>query len=393
MSTCAKIREFKEGTICFRICGIMEPNPMPEPSHAYSSVSLLRTIDPCLENAMKVFDKMPVKDIISWNSIIHGCVANGHSSKAVELFNEMWFSGVDIDLATLVSVLPACAETGALTQGRVLHGYSAKAGFSKEVTLNNSLLDMYFKCCAVETAEQLFNKMIERCIVSWTTMISGYIVNGLHEEAFALFEKMEAEGVEPDLHFITTALHACACSGSLNKGKHILGYLSRNGLESNAFVANALMDMFAKCGDMESARSVFDHTSDKDIISWNTLIGGYSKNSLPNEAFELFGKMLSHMKPNSTSMACMLRASASLSALQKGREMHAYIIRAGFQGCSFVANALVDMYVKCGALLLARKLFDQMFEKDLISWTIMIAGYGMHGHGKRSTRNLQGNEA
>ncbi|KAH0450634.1 hypothetical protein IEQ34_021326 [Dendrobium chrysotoxum] len=338
----------------------------------------------CISSAINVFDKMPVKDIISWNSIIHGCVSGGVFNKGLELFSEMLFSGMDIDLATLVSVLPAFAEIGALAQGRALHGYSIKAGFVKEVTLNNSLLYMYSKCLAVGNAVQIFDKMSGRTVVSWTSMISGYTVNAQYEEAISLFEEMEEENVEPDLHFITCALHACACSGSLNHGKHIHDYAVRNGLDSHIFVANALMDMYAKCGNMENARYVFDHTADKDMISWNTLIGGYAKNSLPNEALHLFVKMQLHMKPNSTTMACVLRASASLSSLEKGREMHAYIIRVGIQQCSFVMNALVDMYAKCGALVLARQLFDLMDFKDLVSWTVVISGYGMHGHGREA---------
>ncbi|KAK8936170.1 Pentatricopeptide repeat-containing protein [Platanthera zijinensis] len=336
----------------------------------------------CVDTAVQVFDKMPVKDIISWNTIIHGCVLNDLLNKGIELFYKMLFSGVDMDAATLVSILPAFAEIGALDQGRALHGYTIKAGFVKEVTVNNSLLDMYSKCLSIQNSEQIFRKMSEKTIVSWTSMISGYTVNGRYEEAIALFEELEAEeGIEPDLHFITSALHACACGKSWNRGSYIHDYVFRNGLESHTFVANALMDMYAKCGDMENARFVFKHMSSKDVVSWNTLIGGYAKNSLPNEALYLFVKMRPRVRPNSTTMACALRALASLSSLEKGREMHAHIVRAGFQECIFVRNALVDMYAKSGALMLARKLFDLTDGRDLVSWTVMIAGYGMHGRG------------
>ncbi|PKA51663.1 Pentatricopeptide repeat-containing protein [Apostasia shenzhenica] len=334
--------------------------------------------------ARKVFDEMPLKDIVTWNSMIHGYVSNGFAKAACEFFTEMWASGMEIDLATMVSVIPACSKMGFLAEGQALHGHSIKSGFVKEVSLNNTLVDMYSKCRNVDNATQVFDKMGEKNIVSWTTMTSGFTINGAYQKAIALFEEMEAEGVELDLHFITSALHCCACSGSLNQGKHIHDYVVRNGLESNVFVANSLMDMYAKCGNMVDARLVFDCTSIKDIISWNTLIGGYSKNSLPNEALALFAKMQQHYKPNTITMACTLRASASLSALDKGREIHAHVVRSGYQECSFVANALVDMYAKCGALLLARRLFERIAVKDIFSWTVMIAGYGMHGHGREA---------
>nr|XP_010916743.1 pentatricopeptide repeat-containing protein DOT4, chloroplastic [Elaeis guineensis] len=351
---------------------------------AYNAVgnALIAFYSKCnrINSAVDMFDEMPDKDVISWNSLINGCVSNSLPRKGVELFTDMWFSGMDIDSATLVSVLPACAELGILTLGKAVHGYSIKAAYSKEVTVNNSLVDMYSKCCSLEGASRIFERMVQRSVVSWTSMIQAYTRAGLFDEAIALFGEMESVGVRPDLFAVTSALHACSCRGSLDQGKNIHDYIVRNRLEKNLIVANALMDMYSKCGSMEEARSIFDNTTSKNIISWNTLIGGYSKNCFPNEALSLFSKMQFHMRPNSVTMACVLPAAASLSSLEKGREIHGHILRAGHFSDGYVANALVDMYTKCGALLLARLLFDRMFQKDLISWTVMIAGYGMHGH-------------
>ncbi|OAY84423.1 Pentatricopeptide repeat-containing protein DOT4, chloroplastic [Ananas comosus] len=335
-----------------------------------------------IESAISLFDEMPQRDVISWNSIISGCASNGFSTKGVELFTSMWFEGVDMDLATLVSVLPACAELGYLLIGRVIHGYSTKAGLANELSLSNSLIDMYSKCSNLGSAVQLFEKMDQRSVVSWTAMITAYTRDGQYDEAISLFEEMESRGVKPDQFAVTSVLHACSCKGSLNHGKFVHDSIVKSGMKKNLFVANALMDMYAKCGDMENARSVFDQTVKKDLISWNTLIGGYSKNNLPNEALHLFGEMQSHFRPNSVTMACILPACASLSSLERGREIHGYILRTNCFGDSYVANALVDMYAKCGALLLARMHFNRMFGKNLISWTMMIAGYGMHGHGQ-----------
>ena len=334
-----------------------------------------------IESAAQLFDEMLDRDVISWNSIISGCVSNGLSLKGIELFVKMWFSGMNLDLATLVSVVPACADMVFIKMGQTLHGYSIKVYSNKEITLVNSLIDMYSKCGNLDSAKIIFEGMSERSIVTWTSMISAYTRNGCFQEAVELFKMMESEGIKPDLYAITSVLRACACSGFLDQGKHVHDFVARNGLESNLFVANALMDMYAKCGNMDAARVVFDRTTRKDIVSWNTMIGGYSKNCLPNEALNLFNEMQSYLRPNSVTLACVLPAAASLSSLEKGREMHGRILRAENLLDGHVINALVDMYAKCGALLLARRLFDQITEKDLISWTVMIAGYGMHGHG------------
>ncbi|KAJ1687553.1 hypothetical protein LUZ63_018943 [Rhynchospora breviuscula] len=223
--------------------------------------------------------------------------------------------------------------------------------------------------------------MKQRSVVSWTAMIMAYTRAEHYDQAIDLFLDMEEEGVKIDEFVITSVLHACACKGSSKDGQCIHEYALKNGMISNTSVANALMDMYAKCGNMEEARSVFHSTLNKNIISWNTLIGGYSKNGFPNDALHLFGNIPQRIRPNAITMACLLPAVASLSCLERGREIHAYVIRAGFVRNHQVENALVDMYVKCGALILARVLFDRIYEKNLVTWTVMIAGYGMHGYG------------
>lgn len=334
-----------------------------------------------IETAINLFDKMPHRDVISWNTIISSCMSNRLSRRAIELFMDMLLEGGNIDVATFVSVLPACAELGYISIGRAIHAYSIKSGLILELQLCNSLMDMYSKCSNVDYSIQIFRSMKQRSVVSWTAMIMAYTRAEHYDRAIDLFLDMEQEGYEPDEFVITSVLHACACKGSSKDGQRVHDYAVRNAMVQNTVVANALMDMYAKCGNMEEARSIFDSTLKKDIISWNTLIGGYSKSGLSNNALELFSEIPRRIKPNAITMACLLPAVAGLSCLERGREIHAYVIRASFVRNHQVENALLDMYVKCGALILARALFDRIYEKDLVTWTVMIAGYGMHGHG------------
>ncbi|KAF9621850.1 hypothetical protein IFM89_028438 [Coptis chinensis] len=336
-----------------------------------------------MEKARRVFDELSDRDVISWNSIISGYSLNGLSEKALQIFSMMRFSGFEVDVVTMVGVLPACAERGSLLLGKALHGHVIKAeSFDGEIIVNNTLVDMYTKRGDLNSAMRVFGKIDNRSVVSWTSMLAGYARLGEYDRAIELFWEMQAEGIKPDMFAITSALHACACNGSLENGKNIHDYITKNGLQLSLFVANSLMDMYAKCGNMEDARLIFDQMRVRDAISWNTIIGGYSKNSSSNEAFCIFLEMQKEFKPNGVTMACILPACASLSALDRGREIHGYILRNGLPLDSYVYNALVDMYAKCGALLLARLLFDMMPAKDLVSWTVMIAGYGMHGCGK-----------
>ncbi|XP_050367350.1 pentatricopeptide repeat-containing protein DOT4, chloroplastic, partial [Argentina anserina] len=337
-----------------------------------------------VESARKVFDAMRERDVVSWNSMISAYVSNGAAEKGVEVFKEMFRSGVDVDLATIINVLMACSDCGRLELGRVVHAFAVKGGFGRDVMFCNNVLDMYSKCGDLSGAVRVFEKMGRRSVVSWTSMIAGYVREGLSDKAVELFCEMEKNGVSPDVYTITSILRACACSGLLEKGKDIHKYIREHDMDSSLFVCNSLMDMYAKCGSMEDADSIFSRMHRKDIVSWNTMIGGYSKNSLPNEALELFSEMQRKFKPDSMTISSVLPACASLAALDRGQEIHGYLLRNGYFLDQYVANALVDMYVKCGVLVLARIIFDMIPVKDLISWTVIIAGYGMHGFGKEA---------
>ncbi|KAK3206833.1 hypothetical protein Dsin_020879 [Dipteronia sinensis] len=234
----------------------------------YSNVvnSLITCYFKCgkVDNARKLFDEMNDRDVVSWNSMISGYVANGLAQKGLEIFIEMLSSDFDVDLATMVTVLSGCANcsTGALVFGRTVHTFAMKSGFNKEITFNNTLLDMYSKCGDLDSAVRVFEKMGKRSVVSWTSMIAGYAREGVSDGAIRLFCAMEREGVKPDVFAITSILHACARDGPLE-------------------------------------------------------IGGYSKNSFPNEALNLFVAMIQELEPDGITMACILPACASLAVLRE----------------------------------------------------------------------------
>ncbi|KAJ0836711.1 putative tetratricopeptide-like helical domain superfamily, DYW domain-containing protein [Helianthus annuus] len=341
-----------------------------------------------VEDARKVFDKMPDRDVITWNTMISGYVGNGSFDKGFEVFKQMIGEKVSVDLSTMVIVVAACANMGVVKWGRMVHAYAVKGGFDTKMKFSNTLLDMYSKCGDMDSARKVFKDMNERSVVSWTSMIAGYARDGKSDDAISLFLEMKKEGVKPDTFTVTSILHACASNGSLEKGKEVHNYIKQNQIQSLA-VSNALMDMYAKCGSMEDAYSVFSDTPYKDIVSWNTMIGGYSKNRLPNEALDLFIKMQREVTPDSVTMTCILPACASLAALNKGREIHAHVLRKGLTSDQYLVNTLIDMYVKCGRLFLAKSLFDITAAKNVVTWTVMIAGYCMHGFGHEAVSTFK----
>eukprot|EP01018_Ginkgo_biloba_P030326 Gb_08619 [translate_table: standard] len=338
-------------------------------------------------DARLVFDKIKIRNIFAWNGMIRGYVIHGHYKEALTLYDQMQKAGMQADNYTFPFVLKACADLADLQQGKDIHDYIIRSGLESDVYVSNALVAMYGKCGNIDDARQVFDRMPGRDLVSWTTLLSGYAQNGQANEALKLFRQMWLAGVKPNSVTTASVLPACGNLVTLQQGKEIHGYIIKSGFESDIFVASALVDMYAKCGSIEFARLVFDKMSQRNVVSWNGMISGYIQNGHANEALRLFHQMqLSGLKPNWVTIASILPACARLTALHQGNEIHDYIIRNGFGSVILVGNALIDMYAKCGSIEFACHVFDRMSERDAVSWTAMIAAYGMHGHGDDALR-------
>eukprot|EP01018_Ginkgo_biloba_P008990 Gb_03996 [translate_table: standard] len=338
-----------------------------------------------LDDARQAFDNMSQKDLVSWNVMIASYAQNGLCDDSLQLFRQMELTGVKPDSATVVSVLPACAGLVALQQGKEIHAYVIKHRIESDVVVGNAVLAMYAKCESMNDARLVFDKMIQRDVVSWNTIIAGYAQNGYCEEALKLFHQMQLAKVKPDCLTIVSVLQVCGRAADLQQGKEVHEYIVRSRFDSDIFVRNGLIDMYAKYDSIDDARRLFDMMVERDVVSWNAMIVGYVQNGHFDQALKLFCQMgLTGMKPDSVTIVSLLCSCARLATMQQGKEIHAYINRNGFQLNIFVVNALIDMYAKCGSLYHARQLFDKMCQRDAVSWTAMIVGYGMHGHGEEA---------
>eukprot|EP01018_Ginkgo_biloba_P030474 Gb_39962 [translate_table: standard] len=369
-----------------------------------------------LLDARLVFEKMQEPNIFSWNWMIRGCIMHGKPEEALILCYYMRRAGIQPDNFAIPFVLNACASLTALKQGKEIHNYVIRTSFDSDIFVGSALIDMYAKCGNPDFARHVFDKMSRRNEVSWNALIAGYaqngncdealelfrqmqiaflkpnlvtwnaliaghVQNGHADEALKLFRQMQVGDVKPNSITIASVLPACASLADIEQGKEIHDYAIRSGYASDVFVGSALIDMYAKCWRTEFGRQVFDKMCQRNVVSWNVLIAGYVQKRNANEALKLFRQMqLAGMKPNLVTVASVLPACGQLAALQQGKEIHDYIIRLGFENVVFVGNAVVDMYAKCGSLVFARHVFDKMPEKDVVSWTAMIVGYGMHGH-------------
>lgn len=338
-----------------------------------------------INEAYKMFERMPQRDLVSWNTVISGFAQNGLAKAAIKLVSEMQEGGQKPDSITLVSVLPAVADIKSLRIGKSIHGYALRSGFGSFVNLSTALVDMYFKCGSVRDARLIFEGMNSKTVVSWNSMIDGYGQNGESEEAFATFLEMLNEGVEPTNVTIMGALHACADLNDLESGKFVHKLLNELKFNTNVSVMNSLISMYSKCHRVDIAATIFDGMQEKTQVTWNAMLLSYAQNGCVNEALNLFCKMQSHdIKPDSFTFVSVITALADLSVTRQAKWIHGLVIRTCMDKNVFVATALVDMYAKCGAIETARKLFDVMEERHVITWNAMIDGYGTHGLGKEA---------
>eukprot|EP01018_Ginkgo_biloba_P019043 Gb_02373 [translate_table: standard] len=358
-------------------------------SDIFVTNSLLAIYAKCgrVELAHQLFVEMSKLHVTSWNTMIAGFSQNGYGSEALALFNQMQLVDLKPDSLTMVSVLPACAHLTTLQQGKSIHGYIIKSGFESDVVLQTALIDMYAKCRSIEIARQVFVKMPKRNVVSWNAMIDGYVQEGHANEGLMLFNQMLLTDMKPDSATIVSVLPACAHLTTLQEVKWIHGYIIRIGFESDVVIQTSLIDMYAKCNSIEIAHRLFDKMPQRNVVSWNAMIGGFFQNGHPNEALTLFNQMiLTNIKPDSTTMVSILQVCADLGALQQGKCIHDYIIKNGFESDVFVGNSLIAMYANCGSVDNAYQLFHKMSKRDVVSWTMMIAGYSQSGYANEALK-------
>ncbi|CAL5375730.1 unnamed protein product [Camellia sinensis] len=331
-------------------------------------------------SARLVFDRMPRRDRISWNAIISGYFENKECLEGLKLFFTMRELSIDPDLMTMTSVISACELLGDERLGRAIHGNVAKTEFGVDVTVDNSLIQMYSSVGNLEEAEKVFSRIESKDVVSWTAMISGYEDNGLPDKAVETYKLMELEGVVPDEIAIVSVLSSCASLGLLDMGIKLHDLAKKTGLISYVIVANILIDFYSKCRCIDKALEVFHQIPDKNVISWTSIIIGLRINNRSFEALIFFRQMKLRLNPNSVTLVSVLSACGRIGALMCGKEIHAYALRIGLGFDGFLPNAVLDMYVRCGRMGPTWNQFNT-HNKDIASWNILLTGYAERGHG------------
>lgn len=342
----------------------------------YVQNSLLHFYSVCgvCGGAIKVFDDMLVRDVVSWTGLISGHVRAKLFNVAVALFLKM---DVEPNLATFVTVLVACGRLGYLSLGKGIHGLLHKRGLlhkhecGKGLVVGNVIIDMYVKCGCLCEAKLIFDELPGRDIVSWTSMISGLVQCKRPKESLELFYDMQISGMEPDRIILTSVLSACASLGALDYGRWVHEYIDRRGIKWDVYIGTAMVDMYAKCGSLEMALQIFYGMFNRNIFTWNALLGGLAMHGHGHEALKHFEEMVTTgLRPNEVTFLVILTACCHSGLVGEGRRYFQMINqqynlspRLEHYGC------MVDLLCRAGLLDEAQEFIRNMpMQPDVLIW-------------------------
>ncbi|EOA37829.1 hypothetical protein CARUB_v10011411mg [Capsella rubella] len=346
-----------------------------------------------IEITHKVFDEMPQRDVVSWNGLISSYVGHGRFEDAIAVFKRMsQESNLKADEGTIVSTLSACSVLKNLEIGERIHKYVVTE-FEMSVKIGNALVDMFCKCGRLDKARAVFDSMRDKNVKCWTSMVSGYVSNGRIDEARELFERspvkdvvlwtammngyvqfnrfdealelfrcMQIEGIRPDNFVLVSLLTGCAQTGALEQGKWIHGYIRENRVTVDKVVGTALVDMYAKCGCIETALEIFYEMKERDTTSWTSLIYGLAMNGMSGRALDLYYEM-EHIgvRLDDITFVAVLTACNHGGFVEEGRRIFYSMPKVHkIQPKSEHCSCLIDLLCRAGSLHEAEDLIDKM---------------------------------
>ncbi|KAK4853506.1 hypothetical protein QYF36_010262 [Acer negundo] len=336
--------------------------------------------------AIKLFLYDDISNVVLSNKMLTGYLQVGDNCGVVECFADMIRSNVEYDSVTLAVALTAVAGINNLKLGEQIHSMALKSGFNSAVSVGNSLISLYSKMGYIWFAKKVFSGMKELDLISWNSMISSCSHSGLERESVNLFVDLLFHGLRPDHFTLASVLKACS---SLTEGlylsKQIHAHVTKAGNAADCFVSTALLDNYSRSGKMAEAECLFENKEEFDLATWNAMMSGYISSNDSHKALKLFTLMhMSGERSDEKTLATAVKACGCLLGLEQGKQIHAHVIKSGFESDLYVSSGILDMYVKCGDMLDAHLVFNDISEPDDVAWTTMICGCVENGDEERA---------
>ncbi|XP_060962421.1 pentatricopeptide repeat-containing protein At4g02750-like [Cannabis sativa] len=427
----------KDATVLFEL------NPTSRNIVSYNIIIALYVKNDRLRHAQKLFDQMPLRDVVSWNTMLLGLRNTKNPHGVYGYFLQMIRTSFSPNEYTISLVLSAVFNTELNLLVPQIHSFVVRVGLNpslfvgsalmrgyadvgdpfalsrvfdevldKDISSWNALVSGYMKIGLIREAQRVFDVMPERNIVSWTSLMNGYIDNKMINkarrvfnkinqknvvswtamisgyvqsqrfiEALRLFPLMLKSGIPPNHFTFSSLLDACVGCCSLLTGQQVHSGVLKSGIPDDIVLLSSLIDMYAKCGDIDAAFSVFESMSNKNMVSWNTMIGGYARHGLAKRALDEFKRMTkSGIMPDEVTFVSILSACARGGLIQEGEEQfNAMVTEYGVQARGEHYACMVDLYGRAGHLEEAVELIKGMpLKPDIVVWSALLAACGLH---------------
>ncbi|XP_062120199.1 pentatricopeptide repeat-containing protein At3g49170, chloroplastic [Humulus lupulus] len=340
-------------------------------------------VDGSMDESRKLFDQMPNHNVLSWTALITGYVQNGrHSEEAIKLFCEMISAHVQPNHFTFSSILKACANLSDLRTGKQVHALAEKLGLASVNCVGNSLISMYAQFDQMKDSRKAFDILFDKNLISYNTIVDAYARNLDLDKAFDLFHELDNMGFEASPFAFSSLLSGVASIGAIGKGEQIHARLLKSG-QSNQISCNALISMYSRCGNIEAAFQVFNKMEDRNIVSWTSIITGFSKHGFADRALALLHEMLeSGITPNEITFTAVLSACSHTGLVSEGWKhfksmypKHGIVPRMEHYAC------MVDLLGRSGSLSEAHEFINSMpFMADTLIWRTFLGACRVHGN-------------
>ncbi|KAL4557415.1 hypothetical protein LXL04_035592 [Taraxacum kok-saghyz] len=329
-----------------------------------------------IKDARLVFDKMPQRNLISWTTLISSYSHTGMAVDALQCFRSMVIDGFVPNHYTYVSALSACANLGVLITGKEIHARIIRFDEKSNSFVENSLVNFYGKCGKLANAMSVFDEIVDPNEVSWTSLISCACQCGQNLEGLKIFSKSHKSAVKINEFACATVLGACATEEKLELGMQIHSYTIKYGTLIDQFVITGLVNLYAKCGQLDMALTAFHEVNNPHLTTWTALIGGCVQQGKGKEATNLFFKLHHYgHKPNERTFATILGAFIDTNEIKIGTQLHSLITKLGYISFTFVGNSLIDFYSKNALLQESLNIFQEMTQHDVVTWNTLISGH------------------
>ncbi|KAH6833736.1 hypothetical protein C2S53_009745 [Perilla frutescens var. hirtella] len=360
--------------------------PTESPSFLHNNLLSMYARCGSFTDSRHLFDKMPQRNVVSYNAMIAAYSRSPHHAHlAFQLFDQLAHdSRHEPNGCTITSLLQASSAVGDVVVGASLHAHCVKTGFLDNVRVQTSLLGMYSNCGDVGCAKKVFARMKDKDAIAWNSIVSGYVKNGRILESLQLFQIMLKNEVKPTQFTYSLVLNACAKLQDYDMGKLVHAQIILSGTCIDLPLHNSLLDMYCSCGDTVSSFDVFVRIGSPDLVSWNSMIGGFAENGDGKKAMEMFVRLRQapRLKPDEYTYAAVIAGTSGFPSCDYGKPLHAQAEKAGLMSSAYIGSTLLSMYFSNDDLVSSQKIFSSFVHKDTVLWTDMIAGHVRIGEGE-----------